>query len=47
MDELQPDSSCKSTDAKKKVALVIGAGDATGAKSQNVLDVGGHIACTT
>lgn len=30
MDELQPEQQLQKTDAKKKVALVIGAGDATG-----------------
>ncbi len=37
MDGLQPEQQLQKTDAKKKVALVIGAGDATGGKSRNVL----------
>jgi NAD(P)-dependent dehydrogenase (short-subunit alcohol dehydrogenase family) len=47
MDGLQPEQQLQKTDAKKKVALVIGAGDATGGEIAKRFARGGYIACMT
>ena len=47
MDELQPEQQLQKADAKKKVALVIGAGDATGGEIAKRFARGGYIACMT
>ena len=47
MDELQPEQQLQKTASKKKVALVIGAGDATGGEIAKRFARGGYIACMT